>query len=195
MITNSVTFNQVENTTLTQDDLIEKLNQFFIAHEKKAYVIAFMSLKNQDDALDVIQDVMIKFVEKYKRKNQAHWTSLFYRMIHNRITDFHRQNTRKNKYFSFFSKKDDENIVEQIAESQYVSALQQIDNDMKIENLQQSLDKLPQRQLQAFICRIWEGLSVAQTAQSMSCSQGSVKTHLFRALKYIRTQAEVNTNE
>ena len=61
---------------------------------------------------------------------------------------------------------------------------------MKIKTLQQALKSLSTRQLQAFICRIWEGLSVAQTAQSMKCSQGSVKTHLFRALKQIRLQIE-----
>lgn len=195
MITNSITSAPIEMTKLTQSELTEQLNQFFILHEKKAYVIAFMSLKNQDDALDVVQDVMIKFVVKYKLKNQTDWTSLFYRMIQNRITDFHRQNTQKRKYFGVFSHDTEDNIVEQVADENHVSALKQIDNNMKIENLQQSLTTLPKRQLQAFICRIWEGLSVAQTAQSMKCSQGSVKTHLFRALNQIRTQFKVNSDE
>ena len=181
-------------------DLTEQLNRFFIEHEKKAYTIAFMSLKNQDDALDVVQDVMIKFVEKYKNKNATLWAALFYRMIQNRITDFHRKNTQKRKYFSFFSK-EEENIVENVADDKYISILNQIDNEMKMDNLQVALHTLSSRQLQAFICRIWEGLSVAQTAESMKCSQGSVKTHLFRALKQIRLQiktveavAEVETN-
>jgi RNA polymerase sigma-70 factor (ECF subfamily) len=170
-------------------DLTEQLNQFFIAQEKKAYTIAVMSLKNQDDALDVVQDVMIKFVVKYKKKQQELWTPLFYRMIQNRITDFHRKNTQQNKYFSFFSK-EGETPVENITDEHYVSAIEQIEIDMKIKTLQQALKSLSTRQLQAFICRIWEGLSVAQTAQSMKCSQGSVKTHLFRALKQIRLQIE-----
>jgi len=195
MITAPMTQVQVKSM-----DLTAQLNRFFIEHEKKAYTIAFMSLKNQDDALDVVQDVMLKFVEKYKNKNATLWAALFYRMIQNRITDFHRKNTKKRKYFSFFNK-DEENIVENVADDKYVSVLNQIDNEMKIENLQQALHALSSRQLQAFICRIWEGLSVAQTAKSMKCSQGSVKTHLFRALKQIRLQiktteavAEVQNN-
>ncbi|MBL4659341.1 MAG: sigma-70 family RNA polymerase sigma factor [Alcanivoracaceae bacterium] len=168
-------------------DLTEQLNLFFIEHEKKAYTIAFMSLKNQDDALDVVQDVMIKFIEKYKNKKTSLWAALFYRMIQNRITDFHRKNTQKRKYFSFFNK-GEENIVENVADDKCVSVLNQIDNEMKIDNLQVALHTLSSRQLQAFICRIWEGLSVAETAKSMKCSQGSVKTHLFRALKQIRLQ-------
>lgn len=66
--------------TITLDepmDLTEQLNQFFMAHEKKAYAIAVMSLKHKDDALDVVQDVMIKFVEKYKNKKCELWTPLF----------------------------------------------------------------------------------------------------------------------
>ncbi|VAW42075.1 RNA polymerase sigma-70 factor [hydrothermal vent metagenome] len=189
MIVTSITSTQAESM-----DLTEQLNQFFIEHEKKAYTIAFMALKNQDDALDVVQDVMIKFVEKYKHKNIAHWGPLFYRMVQNRITDFHRASTRRKKYFSFFNNDDDdENIIEQVADDKYVSALEQIDNDMQIAHLQLSIKELSARQLQAFICRIWEGLSVAQTAKSMKCSQGSVKTHLFRALKYIKQQARTPT--
>jgi RNA polymerase sigma-70 factor (ECF subfamily) len=172
-------------------DLNEQLNQFFISHEKKAYSIAFMSLRHQDDALDVVQDVMIKFVEKYKNKSTEFWTPLFYRMIHNRITDIHRANTKKKKYFSFFNKSDND-VFENIADTSELEILDQIDNAMKIQNLQEALKTLPRRQLQAFICRIWEGLSVAQTARSMKCSQGSVKTHLFRALKHIRNEIKPN---
>lgn len=188
MITTLITHDKAEIQDLSEQDLIEQLNIFFIANEKKAYAIAVMSLKNKDDALDVVQDVMIKFVEKYKRKNQKHWCSLFYRMVQNRITDFHRSNTKKRKYFSFFNTDKDENIIEQVADENYVTALQQMDDYTKIENLQDCLNELPTRQLQAFVCRIWEGLSVKETANSMKCSQGSVKTHLFRALKSIREQ-------
>jgi RNA polymerase sigma-70 factor (ECF subfamily) len=172
-------------------DLNDQLNQFIISHEKKAYSIAFMSLRHQEDALDVIQDVMIKFVVKYKNKNKDLWAPLFYRMLHNRITDIHRANTKKKKYFIFFDKSEDD-IFENITDTSELAILDQIDNAMKIENLQEVLNSLPVRQLQAFVCRIWEGLSVAQTAKSMKCSQGSVKTHLFRALKHIRKEIKYN---
>ncbi len=183
-------------TTITQSrvepmDLTAQLNQFFMEHEKKAYTIAFMSLKHQEDAMDVVQDVMIKFVQKYKSKNTNLWAPLFFRMIQNRITDFHRQNSRKNKYFSFFSQ-EDKNEVDNVVDDSYVSAIKEIENEIQINHLKDALEKLPTRQLQAFMCRIWEGLSVAETARSMKCSQGSVKTHLFRALRYIRTQVQDN---
>lgn len=174
-------------------DLTTKLNVFFIEHEKKAFSIAFMSLKNHEDALDVVQDVMIKFVEKYKNKKQALWTPLFYRMIQNRITDFHRKNTKQKKYLKFFYQ-EDKNEIENIKDVNETNCIKQIEQFEKIEQLQNALEKLPTRQLQAFICRIWEGLSVKETAKSMKCSQGSVKTHLFRALNQIREELNC-TNE
>lgn len=174
-------------------DNTAQLNQFFIAHEKKAYAIAFMSLKNQEDALDVVQDVMIKFVQKYSNKEESCWQALFYRMINNRVTDFHRANTKKKSLFSFLTNQDEQETVIDIEDTQQIDIVNQINNEMTISHLQAALNDLPTRQLQSFMCRIWEGLSVAETAQSMKCSQGSVKTHLFRALSHLRSK--VNTHE
>jgi RNA polymerase sigma-70 factor (ECF subfamily) len=88
------------------------------------------------------------------------------------------------------SGEDDEPPPDPIAEAADTgpSPGRQLESDEILRALEQALAALPNRQRQAFLLRNFEGLDVAQTAQAMKCSEGSVKTHYFRAVQALRTK-------
>ena len=164
--------------------------------------MAVIATGNREDALDVVQDAMLKLAQKYSDRGQQEWGGLFHRILQNTILDWHRRQKVRNSWRSFLEltglrKNTDEidstpgtgepNEFRPAADNN--PALKLI-NERTIEALDSALNRLPLRQQQAFLLRIWEGLSVEETAAAMECSPGSVKTHLSRALNTLREQLE-----
>jgi len=166
------------------------LDTFLKSEQNRAYRIAQIATRNPEDALDLVQEAMFKLVEKYAQRPAEEWPPLFYRILTSRINDWHRRNAIWSRHRSWLSRDEDSNEDPiQTAEDQFG---QRPDNDSEIDQgmgkLQRALEKLPQRQQQAFLLRAWEGLDVKQTAAAMSCAEGSVKTHYSRAIHFLRKE-------
>ncbi|NKB97327.1 MAG: RNA polymerase sigma factor [Pseudomonadales bacterium] len=163
-----------------------ELNQFLVDVEKRAFAMAMVSVKNKDDALDIVQDVMMTLARKYATKPASEWTPLFFRILRNRITDHHRSGSIKRRILGWFSD-DPEDDIEQIAGPRIdAPEFQQEQSDLR-DRLGEAIGALPERQQQAFMLRVWEGMSVRESASVMGCSEGSVKTHLSRATATLRS--------
>ena len=162
-----------------------ELNQFLIEVEKRAFAMAMLSVKNKDDALDIVQDVMMTLARKYAAKPASEWPPLFFRILRNRITDHHRSGSIKKRIFAWFGD-DGEDTVDLIVGDEIEEPEARQAQASLRDRLLEALAKLPDRQREAFLFRIWEGLSVRDTAKAMGCSEGSVKTHLSRATGALR---------
>ena len=127
---------------------------------------------------------MIKLVEKYAGKPSDEWRPLFYRILQSRITDYHRKGGLTSRIFSWLGSDEGED-EEQFGVTE-AGPLQMLVEQLTLENLSSGLESLPLRQQQAFLLRIWEGFSVAETASIMKCGEGSVKTHLSRATNALK---------
>jgi RNA polymerase sigma-70 factor (ECF subfamily) len=173
-----------------------EIDAFLAQVEKRGYLMAEIATRSPEDALDLMQDAMITFVQRYALHNSDEWPPLFFRILQNRIRDWYRWNKVRNKWRVWFGNADniDENdninFIENQPETKSNNPLNIINNDCFSDALIEALKLLPFRQQQVFMLRIWEGLSVIQTAQIMNCSQGSVKTHLSRATKVLREKLE-----
>jgi RNA polymerase sigma-70 factor (ECF subfamily) len=168
------------------------LSQFLAGVEVRAFKIAQAALRHEDDALDAVQDAMLQLARAYSDRPAEEWKPLFYRILENRIRDMQRRRTVRNRVMSWlpFRGEADEDEPDPIAEaaSEEPLPVRRLEIAEAMGALEKALEALPRRQRQAFLLRTLEGLDVAQTARAMGCSEGSVKTHYFRALQTLRAQ-------
>jgi len=168
------------------------LEQFLASVEKRAFKIAQLGLRNDDDALDAVQDAMMKLVQSYASRGAEEWRPLFYRILTNRIHDLQRRRTVRGRIMAWLPARDaeDDEDFDPVAQAPSREPLpeKRLQLDEAIGVLEHAVAALPARQQQAFLLRNFEGLDVAQTASAMGCSEGSVKTHYFRALETLRAR-------
>ncbi|MBV1905367.1 MAG: RNA polymerase sigma factor [Pseudomonadales bacterium] len=168
------------------------LNQFLAGVEKRAFAMAMFKVKDTEEAMDIVQDTMMMLVKKYATKPQEQWPPLFYRILQNRINDTYRKHSMRARFFSIFTHDHDEDRDADPIQNAPASYSAEPDFQVGMQGataaLKQALELLSPRQHQAFLLRAWEGLSVAATARAMQCSQGSVKTHYFRAIQSLREE-------
>jgi RNA polymerase sigma-70 factor (ECF subfamily) len=176
----------------TQDASARALESFLAEVERKAFRIAQIALRHEDDALDAVQDAMLQLAHRYASRPAAEWKPLFYRILENRIRDMQRRRSVRNRIIAWMPwYRDDEDggpdPIEQAADPS-PSPVTRLESDEMLSAIETALERLPPRQRQAFVLRNFEGLDVAGTATAMKCSQGSVKTHYFRAIQSLREQ-------
>ncbi|HVN44223.1 MAG TPA: RNA polymerase sigma factor [Steroidobacteraceae bacterium] len=168
------------------------LNQFLASVELKAFKIAQTALRHEDDALDAVQDAMLQLARAYAERPPQEWKPLFYRILENRIRDMQRRRTVRGRVIAWlpFRSEEDEDEPDPIAQapSPEPQPVRRLELDEAVGALEKALAELPRRQQQAFLLRTLEGLDVASTAAAMGCSEGSVKTHYFRAVQALRAQ-------
>ena len=168
------------------------LNQFLAGVELKAFKIAQAALRHEDDALDAVQDAMLQLARAYAGRPPEEWKPLFYRILENRIRDMQRRRTVRGRVMAWLPLRgeDDDEDLDPVAQAPSLEPqpVRRLELDEAVGALEPALARLPPRQQQAFLLRTLEGLDVAQTAQAMGCSEGSVKTHYFRAVQALRAQ-------
>lgn len=169
------------------------LDGFLREVERRALRMAELSCGSRDDALELVQEAMFGFVRSYREKPAAEWPLLFWRVLDSRLTDYHRRRLVRSRWLVWIAPRsgdDDEDAIAQLPDLTEPGPLARLGDADAMRQLEAALRGLPRRQRQAFLLRVWEGLDVAQTAQAMSLSEGSVKTHLFRALHALRARLE-----
>lgn len=166
------------------------LDGFLASVERRAFRLAELALGHREDALDAVQEAMIKLV-RYRARPSTDWPPLFWSILRRQITDRHRRNAVKRRVMGFLGRgeTDREDLFEMQPDPREDPARRHVDAK-SWQALGRALQTLPRRQRECFLLRELQGLSVAETAHAMGCSDGSVKTHLSRAMSALRTLME-----
>lgn len=177
-------------TALAAAPVPATLDKFLAGVERRAFRLAELALGHREDALDAVQEAMIKLVQ-YRQRPAAEWSPLFWSILRRQLTDRHRRNAVRRRVLGFFGRRDDDEAdpVELVPDPLEDPARRHADA-RAFAALGEALRDLPRRQRECFLLRELEGLSVAETAAAMGCSDGSVKTQLSRALQALRRHLE-----
>jgi len=161
------------------------LDRFLAGIERRALAIARMALRDHAEAEDAVQDAMMRLVRHYGRRPEEEWRPLFYRILGNRITDFQRRRKVRRAVVAIWSGGGDEHAPDplEIAVDPSGRPDEVLEGEELLARIAAVLASLSRRQREAFLLRNFEGLDVAQAAVAMGCSEGSVKTHYFRAMQ------------
>ena len=169
-----------------------ELSDFLKSAEKRAFKRSFYHVRDEEAALDIVQDSMMKLAEHYGDKPATELPMLFHRILSNTTLDWFRRNKTRKALFSNFSDFDGDtetgefDILESLThdnDSQITqSAEANFSSEANVHEIEKEIQLLPARQREAFLLRYWEDMDVSETAATMGCSEGSVKTHCSRAV-------------
>lgn len=170
-----------------------ELSEFLKSVEKRAFKRALYHVRNEESALDIVQDSMMKLAENYGDRPAGELPMLFQRILSNCTMDwFRRQKSRDGVFvnLSDLSGGDGDGEFDLLdiamadeATARADSTQGSLEQAQKLRAIEAELQRLPPRQREAFLLRYWEEMDVAETASAMGVSAGSVKVHCFRAVQ------------
>ncbi|MBL8329870.1 MAG: RNA polymerase sigma factor [Rubrivivax sp.] len=170
----------------------QELSDFLRGVEKRAFKRTAYAVRDDDAALDIVQEAMIKLAERYADRPAEELPLVFQRILSNATMDWFRRQKVRNAVISNLS---DFESAGDDGDFDLLESLETLENSLGSEGSDETVSRaqilqlievevaaLPARQREAFLLRYWEEFDVAETAEAMGCSEGSVKTHCSRAV-------------
>jgi RNA polymerase sigma-70 factor (ECF subfamily) len=178
----------------------QEISDFLASIERRAFKQAVYAVRDDEAALDIVQDAMLKLAEKYADKPPAELPPLFQRILQNVIHDHFRRQKVRNLWTTLLSSMQSagserdgydhdplETLLPGESNETAENAANIVESGQIVRIIEAEIQRLPNRQREAFIMRYWQDMDVAETAAAMGCSEGSVKTHCSRATHTLAT--------
>lgn len=157
-------------------------------YERKVYAVAYGFLRNQEDALDVVQEAFVK-VHRYLHnfEGQSSFYTWLYRIVANLCIDHMRRNKRKHDVeFDDGLRHDgeaDPGGSGLLPAAGFADPGRALGNKEILQAVRAGLDELSDKHRAVIVMRELQGMSYADMAKAMGCSKGTIMSRLFHARK------------
>ncbi len=160
-------------------------------YQPEIFRMIYYRTRSKMDAEDITQDVFLQAYKNLKRlKSAAVFRSWLYRIAVNRVRDFFRR--KKFKSMFGFVSVDEETFhepTEMTAAPEAGEGLERRDFWRRIKEL---LDCLSRMEREVFMLRFFDELSINEMSAALKKNESTVKTHLYRALRKVKSAAETD---
>ena len=162
------------------EDNLDAFELLVARHQNRVYRMAYQSLRGEDDAWDVSQEIFIKvYNARHTYVENAKFTTWLYRIANNAIIDRLRQLQRKQHVVSM-----DDMLSEPKSNDRTTEAHLELGEIRG--RMGEALALLSERQRSMVILKYYEGFSVKEIAEIFECATGTVKATLFQAVQHLK---------
>jgi len=164
---------------LVQDGDFSRAAEIFDRYSGRIYNFAYRFLKNSEAAEDATQEVFVKMMKYAKQfHGDAKLSTWLFSITANLCRDYLRKSENKHK--------EGEETLLTLPANQSYSPERNLERRQDEERVQKALQSLTPEQREAILLSRYQGLSYAEIAQIAGCSEGAVKTRVFRAMETLK---------
>ena len=165
-------------------------------YQQKAYAVAYhMCSGDSQEAQDLTQEAFLRaFRGIGKFRGDSTFYTWFYRIVVNVCLDGRRRGRRWERIFSPSSpeqrgEKPSKTVYEEQADKgTSADPMTVLTGKQLSQEIRKALNFLPEKQRMAFQLKVLHDMSIREIAQIMGTAEGTVKSHLFRATRFLRDE-------
>ena len=176
--------------TLTEQNPAGFSEEFgFLAekYQRKVYEIAYNFTRNVDEANDLSQEIFLKAYRSVPNfESSSTFYTWLYRIAYNAGIDYTRKRKRRPVYLFSDDFPSDESVLHPRVTDSAITNPAEADETMA--HIKQAMAKLSPKQKQVFVLRYYQHLPLKKIAEVTGIKTGTVKAHLFYAIRTLRQQ-------
>ncbi len=158
------------------DEKYNEIIPFIKENQERFYRFAYRYMKNQDASVEVVQEAVVKALEKlHTLRNKEYLKTWFYRILINECLS----SIRKNKKLVYLDEFDEMSYIDDT-----------FDKKLTASSLFNAIDNLAPKYKTIVLLRFYEDMMLSDIAEVLKINVNTVKSRLYRALDLLKKDLE-----